>query len=598
MCGICGIYHYPINNDDINDTNIMLEELKNRGNLENRYYHNSYVSFGHKRLAIIDLKYGDQPFTITYQNITYTIVYNGEIYNYQELKKHLLELGYHFNTSSDVEVLLMMFIAYREKCLTFLEGIFSFAISYENKIFLARDFFGIKPLYYTSLNRFLFASKMSSIIKVLKQVHVSNQGLMQLLSLGPSVELRNTIYDEIKQLEKGHYMIIENNHIVIKPYYKLNKNILNISYEQAVKEIRHLVIESIQNQLVSDVNIGSLLSGGLDSSIITIIASMFHPDIQTYSVHYENEEKDFKQYSYQTTLDKDYIQDLLALYRFKHHSIVIHQKELVDALDEALFARDMPGMVDVDSSLYLFSKHIVKDLSVVLSGECADELFGGYPWYYKKQLQKDTFPWILKMDIKKQLLNKYIDTSKYDEYLHRLYDESYYKGYNHNQSYMHIQLDYFMQTLTTRIDTMTMQNTLECRVPFASYKLFQLIYSLNPDYMLCKQEKQILRDAFKNELPESIYKRKKNPYPKTHSDIYTKLVCSKLLEALENKDSILYKLFKKEELYRLIKTKGSSFNQPWYGQLMMGPQMIAYLYTIDKWYKEYPILMCEEWISS
>jgi len=292
-------------------------------------------------------------------------------------------------------------------------------------------------------------------------------------------------------------------------------------------------------------------------------------------------------------MDDDYIQEMVERYHTNHENVILTQKELIDSLKTSLIARDMPGMADIDSSFYLFSSEISSHHRVCLSGECADEIFGGYPWFYKEELYKQPhFPWMRDLDLKMKLFHKDIQKLHIKDYIIEQYQKSL-KEINtldFKKQMMYINMEWFMQTLLTRCDSQTMRSSLEVRVPFASTKIFEYLYNMPLNYMFYNnEEKGILRKAFEDFLPSDIAHRKKNPYPKTHHPLYTKLIIEKLNETLQDKNNILYQLFDQEQLLQLIQSEGKSFKAPWFGQLMTGPQLLAYLYQIALWGKIYHI---------
>ena len=386
MCGILCLYNQQRNVlDDCGKFNKMLHLLDHRGPDDMRTYFDQHVLLGHCRLSIIDLKGGMQPLEYTYQDITYRIIFNGEIYNMNELKKHLIDLGFHFYSQSDSEVLLVSFIAYKEKCLNMLDGIFSFVISYENKIFACRDHLGVKPLfYYLKDDDLVISSEIKAILMYIGKCVVDKTGIKELLGLGPSLSPGSTLYKDIYSLRPAHYLWFDGDHLMIERYWSLQKKAHLKSYEETVQDIRFLVNKSIQRQLLSDVPISCMLSGGLDSSIITAISSQYVNHISTYSIDYLDQDKYFQPYDYQLTKDSDYIDLMVNRYHSHHNNVVLSQKNLIIFLKQSLMARDAPGMADIDSSFLLFCKEIKRNHKVVLSGECADEIFGGYPWFYKK----------------------------------------------------------------------------------------------------------------------------------------------------------------------------------------------------------------------
>ena len=600
---MCGILGWMNNKKSILDkektfTN-MLNKMKNRGNDNTGYYFRDNILLGHKRLAIMDIKNGNQP--MFYKN--YIIVYNGEIYNADIIKEDLINKGYKFDTTCDTEVLFKAYIEYKENCLDRLEGIFSFAIYDKNKktLFIARDRYGVKPLYYLKYkNDFIFSSTISSILEsnLIKPI-IRKKELGQILSLGPSTCVGSGIFKGIKSLRPAHYMVVKNNKIKIKRYYNVKSKECNDSYDSAKEKIKELLTDSIKRQMTSDVDIACLLSGGLDSSIITaVIAKNYGKQLTTYSIDYVDNDKYFKKTNFTVDLDKKYIEDMSNMYNTNHIYKIITQEELAESLKLAVDARDYPGMSDIDSSLLWFSKKIAKNYKVVLSGECADEIFGGYPWFYREELnERDNFPWINNLEYRQNLLNsdykKKINLNKIakKEYKKTIKELPKADRKDKYKKLFYINMTHFMTTLLDRKDRMTMYSTLEARVPFADTKLIDYLWNLPFDYKYrFNQEKYILRDAFNDLLPKSIINRKKNPYPKTHNPKYLNLVSNLLKESLEDKGSVLYKIFDIDEINKLLDSKSDDI-LPWFGQLMTKPQLIAYLYQFDYWFKKYNIIL-------
>ena len=599
MCGITGWYKKNHEKKNIKIIKQMTKTLKYRGPDQKGYYIDKNILLGHRRLSIIDLKNGSQPYT--YKG--YTIVYNGEIYNAEKLKNKLKE-KYTFETTCDTEVLLKGYIEYKEKILNLIEGIYAFAIYKDNKLFLARDRVGVKPLFYTKIkDNFLFASEIKSLLKnkLVKPI-INKESLQEILSLSPSRIPGSGVFKNIKELRPGHYMIYENDKITIKRYWNIKEKINKDNYETATKKIEKYLTESIKRQMVSDVDIACLLSGGLDSSIITaIVAKNRNKTLDTYSIDYEDNDKYFQKTKFTVSQDNDYIKLMSETFKTNHYYKVITQHKLAKYLKESVIARDLPGMADIDSSLLWFSKQIKKKHKVILSGECADEIFGGYPWFYREEVRnREYFPWLDSIDYRNKLLKKELQEKlKLKEFMKTQYDnilkevpitknkeEQIYKNL------FYLNMTYFMPTLLERKDRMTMRGSIEARVPFADTKLIEYLWNLPWEYKFHNNtEKGILRDAYKDLLPKEIVTRKKNPYPKTHNPKYTKIIIKLLKKRLKNKKSILYKIFDKEELNKLVKTKGESFSSPWFGQLMTGPQLLAFLYQLDIWAKKYKIIL-------
>ncbi|MEE0967727.1 MAG: asparagine synthase (glutamine-hydrolyzing) [Bacilli bacterium] len=594
MCGIVCLCNFSKDiSDQENKLKAMTHLLRYRGPNDTGEYISSHILMGHKRLSIIDLKNGKQPMQYKVKNKLYTITYNGEIYNMIDIKKELVELGYTFKTTSDTEVILAAYDAYKEQCAEKFEGIFAFVISDGNTLFIARDQMGVKPLYYClKKDTLIIASEIKCILYYLNEAVIDDEGIKELLGLGPSCSPGKTIYKNIYSLRPAHYMIYDGQISICRYWMPKNKQHTD-TLEQTIKKVKSLVIDSIQKQLLSDVPISSMLSGGLDSSIITAISSQFINNLSTYSISYEGQKEHFKAYDYQTTMDDDYINEMKDRYATQHHNIILTQEELIHSLETALIARDMPGMADIDSSFYLFSNEIAKQHKVCLSGECADEIFGGYPWFYKEELYNQPhFPWMRELDTKISLFHKDIQKLNIKDYIIQQYQNTLKEIDTSDQKkqMMYLNMEWFMQTLLTRCDSQTMRSSIEVRVPFANTTIFEYMYNMPKSYMFYNnEEKGILRKAFEDFLPEDIVHRKKNPYPKTHHPLYTKLISEKLNEILEDENNILYQLFDKKALFQLIESKGKSFQVPWFGQLMTGPQLLAYLYQIALWGKIYKI---------
>lgn len=601
MCGILCMYSVHQKLDDyVPKFEKMLDLLFSRGPDDHNMVITSNALLGHRRLSIIDIEGGMQPLTYRYQGVEYTITYNGEIYNMKELKGQLIDEGYHFYTQSDTEVVLVSYIAYKEKCIDKLDGIFAFVVSHGDQLFVARDHLGVKPLYYYHKDDiFIASSEIKCILAYLQKAVVNTEGIKELLGLGPSVSPGKTIYKNIFSLRPAHYLKIDKGFLSNKRYWSLQKKDHTKSYEETVKDVRHLVNASIQRQLISDVPISTMLSGGLDSSIITAVSGQYITNISTYSVDYQDQDKYFKAYDYQTTRDSHYINEMVERYNTNHKNIVLSQEDLIFALKESLIARDTPGMADIDSSFLLFTTEIQKEHKVSLSGECADELFGGYPWFYKKELYSlEHFPWIRDIDKRIDLFNddiKDLNIKNYvlDQYKQSLseidYEDSNFEDTN-KRKMIWLNMEWFMQTLLTRADSQTMRSSIELRVPFATKDIVEYMYNVPWKYMYeGGREKGLLRDAFKDFLPDDIYDRKKNPYPKTHSPIYTKLIKELLISSFDEPDNILYRLFDMNKLKALVQSDGTEFTVPWFGQLMMGPQLLAYFYQIYLWGKIYKI---------
>jgi len=595
---LCGIVYKSnfYSSTSIIDFIKACEALNHRGPNEFGYLFNDHHSFGHKRLSIIDIENGKQPMSI----LNHHLIYNGELYNTDDLKLMLNNKNVPLENHSDTLLLLKLLINYGQDALNHLNGIFSFVYTNKDEVMAVRDMFGVKPLYYTIMDNDLFiASEIKSILKYKKEAIVNSEGLCELLGMGPSHSQGKTVYKDIYELKPGHMLLFNKDKgLEIKEYYKLEAYPFDLSYKETVKKVKEVLDKAIKRQLQSDVGVSTFLSGGLDSSIISTIVAKNIGAIDTYSIDYEDNKESFKANAFEITEDWDYAKKVSEAIGSTHHNIVINNETVAEYLKKAVDMKDSPGMTDIDSSMIYLSEHIARDHKVALSGEAADEIFAGYPWYYKKD-NSNMFPWIRNIEYRENLLNnKYKEKLKLKEYIQKEYDmaiseapildENNKIDTRHKQlSYLNIK--YFMANLLDRKDRMTMASSLEVRVPFCDKDLVELLYNVPYKYKYrYKTEKKLLRDAYKDDVIKDVISRKKSPYPKSNSKKYNKIVISLLKEALDNKDSILYSLFDSDRLKELINSN-DELEVPWYGQLMRRTSLLAYLYQIDYWYKKYNI---------
>lgn len=598
MCGIAGWITYHNNIEEQVDIQTqMLETLKRRGPNDNGTYTEEHVNLMHARLSIMDPENGVQP--MHYKQ--YVITYNGELYNTKEIKKDLIEKGYHFTTECDTEVLLKAYVCYQERCLDMLNGIFAFAIwnKEEQTLFMARDRLGVKPFfYYLDDENFLFASEIKTLLKhPLVEAVVDDDGLKELFLLGPARTAGKTPFRDIKELKQGECATYDQKGLHIHTYWKLQAKKHKENLEQTQKHLKELVIECINDQLDSDVGICTFLSGGLDSSIISKIASQRYSDLETFSIEYEDNKKYFTKSIFQPNRDADFIDLMVNDIHSLHTNIILSQNDIVNALDDATKARDLPGMAEIDSSLLLFCNAIKDVKSVALSGEGADEILGGYPWYYNEEiLWKDEFPWSHSYDIRVSCLKDDLiqDGEDYVKcaYYKTISDVSYLEDESAKERRMremfYLNMRWFLQTLLDRKDRMSMYNGLEVRVPFLDYRLVEYAFNMPWRYKsLNGREKGILREAFRGILPDEIINRKKSPYPKTFHPLYTELLVKRIQKILKS-ECLLSKILDTNKVNYMIDHL-DTIEVPWYGQLMKGPQILAYFVQMHTFFETYHV---------
>ena len=611
MCGIVGFTNYDGNmrNEEAGRVlSNMNNTLSKRGPDENGIYIKEDICIAHRRLIVIDPEGGKQPMICRYLGNTYVITYNGQIYNTKELRKTLIDSGFTFEGHCDTEVLLKAFIYYGYNVVNHLNGIFAFAIWNEGKkeLFLARDHFGVKPLFYSIKdNQLIFASEIKALFEYPSiYPKIDEQGIAELFGIGPAHTPGVGVFKGIEELKPANYLVFNRSGMRIKEYWKLKSRMHTDDFATTCSTVKELLTDAIERQLVSDVPLCTFLSGGLDSSIITLYSANYcrkHdlPMINTYSVDYVDNDKNFQKTDFQPNSDSDYINLITNKLGTKHHTIYLDTPELADSLKEAMIARDLPGMADVDSSLLLFCKAVKKEATVSIMGECADEIFGGYPWFFREDaLSSGTFPWSINISGRQHLLNPELQ-EKIDlkEYIDYRYNESLNevellnvdsKETKEKRKITYLTMNWFMQTLLSRTDRMGMYNGFEIRVPFCDYRLAEYVWNIPWEIKaLHGREKGLLRYIMKDELPKEIVDRKKSPYPKTWNPTYLKKVKGMLTDIMQNSESPITNLLNKEDIMNILNTDGKSFTRPWFGQLMTGPQLMAYLCQVNMWLETY-----------
>lgn len=600
MCGIAGWYDRNI---DMRDAGGILNEmsgtLSRRGPDDSGSFIESYAALLHRRLAVIDPENGSQPMTRSVGERSCTIVYNGELYNTDEIGDKLRSLGYSFSTKTDTEVVLLAYMHWGSDCLQRLNGIFAFAVldSRSRELFLARDRIGVKPLFFSEYEGGLvFGSEIKTILKnpIIKP-DIDEEGLCELLLIGPGRTPGNGVYKGVSELLPGEYAVYDGSKLRRRRYFRLSAHEHPHDAEQTVGKLRELVYDSVERQLVSDVPLCCFLSGGLDSSIISYIAAEYNKkhgleSLHTWSVDYEDNEKYFQKSLFQPTPDSQFIGIMVDAIGSVHHNVTLSNRELFEALTDAALARDLPGMTDVDSSLLLFCRSIKEEFTVGVSGECSDELFGGYPWYHNRDiLFEDCFPWSRSLEVRRSILKKgilphgeeyvrqrYLDTcmgteklstdSPLDARMREMFSLNFY---------------WFMQTLLDRKDRMSMYNGLEVRVPFCDWRIVD--YAYNMPWSIKSyggREKGILREAFRGILPDSIIDRKKSPYPKTHHPEYFRLCADAVRKILDEGTSPVAQLLDRDGVMKIIE-EPERISSPWYGQLMRAPQILAFIIQLN-----------------
>lgn len=613
MCGISGFYKSHGNLTCQKDTfetilHKMNHSQKHRGPDEDGIYLDDYCGLAHVRLSILDLANGSQPMRCHSNGEDYIIIYNGEIYNMPLLRSELKQKGITFQTTCDTEVLLKGYSFWGDTIFEKLNGIFAFAIWEKSKkqLTLCRDRLGVKPLFFVHKNNeVIFGSEIKSLLAYDKSLaKVNTDGLCELLALGPAHTYGKTVYQDIKEVLPGTFLKIQGGSIAAHTYWKLESREHTDSLEQTFEKTSFLLQDAIHLQMLSDIPICTFLSGGLDSSIVTAITAnrlkQQGKTLTTYSFDFEGNQEYFEANSFQPTQDLPFALEMSQFLGTSHHVLQCSNRDLYEHLSSAMFARDFPCMADVESSLLYFCGEVSKHHRVTLTGECADEIFGGYPWFYRKDMfERDAFPWSYDMDARTALLKPtLLEKLPLEEYAVTAYEttiketpvlsgESQEEARRRELSYLNIK--WFMATLLERMDRTSMYHGLEARVPFADHRIVEYVFNVPWSIKFYgNTEKGLLRNAVRGLLPDSVLFRKKSPYPKTYHPVYEQLLKNEFIRILNSADEPVLEFLDKEKCESFLNTP-MSYGKPWFGQLMAGPQLLAYYIQMNQWLKAYHI---------
>lgn len=603
MCAIAGILGLDAG-AEIQEK--MLATMARRGPDGKGIYRHEDCCLLHARLAIIDPACGAQPMILDWAGQRYVLIYNGELYNTEELRRQLETLGHTFAGHSDTEVVLHAYAEYGWECVHKFNGIFAFAVWEENgkRLFLARDRIGVKPLFYKlHEGGILFASEIKTILTWPSvKPELDGEGAAQILLLGPGRMPGSGVFRGIRELEPGCCGYYEKGKLNCTRYWYLRDREHRDTFDETVEKVRFLVSDAIRRQMVSDMPLGTFLSGGLDSSIISAVCAGEYrergEELRTFSVDYANNEKYFHANKFQPNSDGYFIDRMVDVLHTRHKRTILTPEDLLDTLEDATIARDLPGMADVDFSLLAFCQDIRKDVKVALSGECADEIFGGYPWYRDPEVRaREGFPWAQNTSQRAALMRpSCFNAEEYvmDAYQDTCTESDILPGNSEQEIRMkqmvNLNFRWFMQTLLDRKDRMSMYCSLEVRVPFCDYRIAEYLYSVPWEYKDYRgQEKGLLRKAAEGLLPDEVLYRKKSPYPKTFDPRYEQLVRMRLERLLKEKNAPLFALVNREAVANLMEEEPV---WPWYGQLMRRPQTMAYLLQINFWLENYNVNIC------
>ncbi len=612
MCGIAGFFNpttdYLKEPGPFYDRlSSMAEALRRRGPDDHGTWLSKNAGLAQTRLAVIDPAGGHQPFILTRGTRTCAIAYNGELYNAPELKHELIRLGHTFETASDTEVILACYLEYGPGFAKGLNGVFAFAIAdpAQNRILLYRDPAGVKPLFWTVRDgELLFASELKGLFAAGIQPEVTWEGLNEIFSLGPARTPGAGIFKDVSEVLPGCRLTVSPDGFIQTPYWTLKSRPHRDSFKETVEKTAFLIRDAVRRQMVSDVPLCTFLSGGVDSSLVSAICAgelkKQGQTLTTFSFDFTDNDKFFQANDFQPSLDRPYVDQMAAFLGSDHHYLECDSQIQADRLYDSVLAHDLPAMGDIDSSMLQFCSMVSPTHKVALTGECADEIFGGYPWFHKKEcLTARTFPWTMDLNARKVLLkDEWIQYLDMDAYVRQAYESAVAQTPRletdtpeeaKRREIAWLNLRWFMQTLLNRMDRDSMYSGLEARVPFADLRIIEYLWNV-PWEMKARDGlvKGLLRQAGRGLVPEEILFRRKSPYPKTYDRGYERLLADRVREMAADPSSPVMAFLDRKKLERFLLSP-SDYGKPWYGQLMAGPQMLAYILQINFWLSHYRI---------
>ena len=631
MCRITGI----INLKDTTQVehkliDVMTNSLKHRGPDDSGTFIDTQIALGHRRLSILDLsKKGHQPMKDSEGKII--VVFNGEIYNFKEIRKELKKEGLKFNSNTDTEVIIQAYKKWGIECVKKFNGMFAFCLydKNKNKKYLVRDRLGIKPLYYTKKNsKIIFGSEIKTIL-----LHPDYKKAVNAKAISSYLSYRQvigneTLFKDIFEVLPGHYLEIGTN-IKEVEYWDVKQQQQMKNEKKAISEVKKILTNSIKKRMISDVPIGAYLSGGLDSSIIVgVMSKLSKQPIKTFSVAFKEEE--FNELAY--------AKQVATMHKTEHHELVVSTKQYLKTMKELIKYKDLPLGVPNEVPLFLMSKELKKHITVVLSGEGADEIFGGYGRifdstndYYKLKISKlPGFNLFFKKFNAQYTHTKF--NSPLEHFIHRysyfpweekekLFTEELKKSLNKDEAYTKIFAKHFNKAkgnyfqklsytfekthlvgLLKRVDTTTMATAVEARVPFIDHELVNYALSLSKKLKIrwknwlfklvsfnktseetsekYNTTKYVLRKAFKELLPETVIKRKKQGFPVPLTNWFSKDFKKHTEDILLNPNAKIKKYFNQTEIKNFIEKNAVQ-------NIKRGGQKIWMLINLELWLQEY-----------
>lgn len=586
----------------------MADTLACRGPDAEGFWLSAHAAFAHRRLAVIDIEGGKQPMVrARAPEAASVLTYAGEIYNFVELREELARLGHAFETRSDTEVVLRAYLQWGPACVERLNGMFAFGIwdDARQELFLARDRLGIKPLFYAVRGSTLvFGSEPKALLAhPAVESEIDDEGLAELLVMGPLRTPGCGIFRGIDELRPAFALLFGRSGARVFRYWQLESRLHTDDLETTAATIRSLLDDIVRRQLVSDVPICTLLSGGLDSSTVTALAARTFARegrgrVTTYSVELRDAERYFVPSDIQPSLDTPWVEKVVTTFGTDHHSVTLDTPDLLEHFMAPVFARDLPSAGEMDVSLLLLFRQIKKTHTVAVSGESADEVFGGYPWFHSQEaIEADDFPWspvfggcleFLAPGLAERLRPEEYERARYQQAIAEtpiLPDEA--PADRRMREILYLNQTRFLLMLLDRKDRMSMANGLEVRVPFCDHRLVEYAWNI-PWAMksLRGREKGILRHALEGVLPDDLLWRKKSAYPSMANPSYSAALKDRLARILVDPAAPLRALVDVDKLRASIEAAPLENELPGF----QGPSRTwAYLIQVDEWFRRYRV---------
>ncbi|WRZ95261.1 asparagine synthase (glutamine-hydrolyzing) [Streptomyces sp. NBC_01007] len=605
MCGVSGWIDWETDLRTREDTvRAMAETLVCRGPDAGDVWISRHAALGHRRLSVIDLEGGGQP--LPDQNTGTALSYNGELYNYRELRQELRSLGHTFRTRSDTEVVLRAHLQWGDEAPRHFNGIFAYALwdGRREELLLVRDHLGVKPLYWHAhRDGVLFGSEPKAVLaNPLFRPELDATGIAELFALPAAPTAGHGIFRGLHELRPGHLVTVSRSATRERRYWHLSSAPHTDDAATTRDRVRDLLSDTVERQMLSDVPLCTLLSGGVDSSAITALAAAArertgHSKVTSFSVDFPGS-ADRAPDAWRTSADAPFVQAAVEHIGTLHTSVVVPDDDLLDARDAVLRARDRPGWGEMDASLHLLFREVRRRSTVALSGEAADEIFGGYPYFHDPAaLAADTFPWLhgrttpaalLRPEVRAEVRPREYTAGQYRRSLAEvplLPGES---GADRRiREVFHLALTRWLPPLLDRADRVSMSVGLELRVPFCDHRLVEYLW--NVPWALKSpggRPKGLLRDAVRDLLPPQVADRPKSGYPSTPARRYTEVLTARAHELLADPNAPVFDLVDRA-VVRAALAEGRPLPSPRTAPNPVGG--LDHLVQVDEWLRAYRV---------